>query len=344
LVLMNTANALDRMMMSPELATAVEASAAAIARLDARVSVSFIALPWRRRASWTGYARALQLQGTEIDEIDVFSWGCGLNLRDRPRRVSATDEFGDFAAWSARLDQPASVNWRDSFPFTPTATDGVRLWPSLLRAIEILRQTVRSDPATDAWLWLPSLLKAHGLSETPLPCLVEGTKALRLRATPTPEEWRAVIRAIGKAASQGLDRLSVMEGFHQQAISLVTSERRPGSLSRLVALSALHPLLSPQAVAELLGLSLPGSGKLLSRAAEMGLLVEVSGRMAWRRYLVPDLAISFGYLASSRGRPAKTPPPEAPDRSLACTLASFDTEMRELSAMLSALGIPSAGD
>jgi hypothetical protein len=54
---------------------------------------------------------------------------------------------------------------------------------------------------------------------------------------------------------------------------------------------------------------------------------------------VPDLAVSFGYLASPRGRPPKTVVPDALDRSLASTLASFDTEMQELSAKLSALGI-----
>lgn len=336
---MALSNTLDRMTMSPELAAAIEVSAASIARLDARVSVSSVALPWRRRAAWTGYARALQLQGTEIDEIDVFLWGCDHNLRDRPHRSSAANEFGDFGPWTARLDQPASVNWRDSLPFTPAAPDGERVWPALLRTVEILRQAVRSTPAIDAWLWLPILLKAHGTSESPLPCLVEGTKAFRLRATPTPEEWRAVVRAIGKAASQGTDRLVAMESFHRRAVTLIAGERRPGSLPGLIALSALQPLLSPQAVAKLLDMSLPGAGKLLARAAEMGLLVEISGRMAWRRYLVPDLAVSFGYLATPRGRPAKSPHPDALDRTLASTLASFDMEMEELSSKLAALGI-----
>jgi len=65
---------------------AIASCTAAIARLDARISVSSVASAWRRRAAWSGYAKALQLQSAEIDEIDVFSWGCGIQIASRPLR------------------------------------------------------------------------------------------------------------------------------------------------------------------------------------------------------------------------------------------------------------------
>jgi len=40
---------------------------AAIGRLDARISASPVAQPWRNRTVWKGYSTALQLQRYEID-------------------------------------------------------------------------------------------------------------------------------------------------------------------------------------------------------------------------------------------------------------------------------------
>jgi len=69
---------------TPPMVAAIVSATAAIARLDARICVSPVAKAWAARAAWTGYAKALQLQSAEIDEIDVFSWRCGLPLPHRP--------------------------------------------------------------------------------------------------------------------------------------------------------------------------------------------------------------------------------------------------------------------
>src|SRR3546814_5915670 len=76
---------------------AIASCTAAIARLDARIMTSSVASAWRRRAAWMGYTRALQLQAIEIDEIDVFSWGCELKIANRALRVSTVDIFEEFA-------------------------------------------------------------------------------------------------------------------------------------------------------------------------------------------------------------------------------------------------------
>jgi len=73
--------------------TAIAAATAAIARLDARIIVSPVAKAWSTRAAWSGYARALQLQSAEVEEIDVFSWGCDLKIPGRPPLPSHLDLF-----------------------------------------------------------------------------------------------------------------------------------------------------------------------------------------------------------------------------------------------------------
>src|SRR3546814_13698880 len=89
-------------------------------------------------------------------------------------------------------------------------------------------------------------------------------------------------------------------------------------------------------LARRLDVTISGAGKLLSRAAELDLLVEVSGRQAWRTYMTRDLAIAFGFGVRPVGRPP-APPQALPD--FIPALAEFDREMAELDSMLAGLGI-----
>lgn len=69
---------------SPQMVTAIATASAAVARLDARILGSPVASAWIRQISWAGYAKALQLQSAEIEEIDLFSWACGFQIAGRP--------------------------------------------------------------------------------------------------------------------------------------------------------------------------------------------------------------------------------------------------------------------
>lgn len=322
--------------LSPSLALALETAALAIARLDARLSVTSVVTGWNLRAAWSGYARALQLQGGEIDEIDVFSWGCGLPLPSRPRRASHTDEFNAFTPWLADLRRGAGPEWRDRLPFTPGAAAA---GPSLLRALELCHTYARQDQGIAPWLALPDIIRGVGATEHALPCLANGAKAFRWRATLNDDLLRPILRSLASAADSGVERLSAMEAGYRRGIEALRAEYRPTSLVKLVALISVRPLLSPQSTANALGLTLGGAGKLLARASELKLLVEVTGRRAWRLYLVPDLAVTFGFAPSPRGRPPKPPVEAMPDRSLADALDAFDREMAEIDRRLGAIRI-----
>lgn len=307
----------------------IEEAVAAVARLDGRISASPVAKAWRLRAAWSGYARGLRLQGVEIDEIDVFSWSCAIPLPDRPRRPSHLDEFEGFAPWWGRFDRAGVGQWRDNLPFTPTIA---RDLPLLLKALDITRQHALRDGSAAPWLALPAALQGLGLTDTPLPCLVGGAKAFRFRAALPEETLRATLRALSGAARDGLALLDGLEADHRRAARAILAERRPGSLQPLAALSLVHPLLSPTTVAERLGLTLSGAGKLLERAAGLDLLHEISGRATWKAYCTPHLAVAFGLRAAPRGRPAHEAPLPALDGDLAAILAAFDREMEAFDA------------
>jgi hypothetical protein len=310
----------------------IEDAVAAIGELGGRVSATPVRLAWQRRAAWSGYARAMQLQGAEIDEIDLFSWGCGLALPGRARRVTVVDEFGAFARWWHELRTGDSAAWKDTLPFTPQIA---RDLPRVLQAFDLQCQYARRLDTIAAWLALPIFVHRLGLSPTPLPCLVAGAKACRLRGPVSPETVRSMLRSLTSSARRGLDSLDRMEATHRASVRAIRAEYRPGKLPDLLALSLSLAMLSPARVAAELDLSVAGAGKLLDRGASLGLLVEVSGRRSWKTYLAPDLAMALGLRKALVGRPRKAEHRSDDDLGLSAALDDFDRRMAEIDARLS---------
>lgn len=321
---------------SPRLATSLAACASAISRLDARILVSSVAPAWRRRAAWAGYANALRLQSVEIDEIDVFSWGCRLKIPGRPSLSSTLDPFEDFVPWQIALDDPDPFAWRDARPIASSEPAGASEHPVLVRALEQLRRDCRLDRSIIPWLGLPFALRDAGACATPLPCLAGGVKGFRLRKAGDQSDWLGVLNSLEAAARTGLERLHDLERIYRDAQRAIVAEYRPGALPRLLALTFFQPLLGPQAVANGLGLSVAGASKLLERAASIGLLVEIVERRSWRLFLAADLAVPFGFAQPKRGRPRSEPPPLPADRAIAQVFDDFDRQMEEIDALLGA--------
>lgn len=319
---------------SPRLATSLAACASAISRLDARILVSSVAPAWRRRAAWAGYANALRLQSVEIDEIDVFSWGCELKIPGRPLLSSTLDPFEDFAPWQTALNEPDPLAWRDARPIASSEPEGATDHPALVRVLEQLRRDCRLDRSIIPWLGLPFALRDAGICASPLPCLAGGVKGFRLRKATDQSDWLRVLKVLEGAARTGLDRLHDLERVYRDAQRGIVAEYRPGALPRLLALTCFQPLLGPQTVADRLGLSVAGASKLLERAASIGLLVEIVERRSWRLFLTADLAITFGFAQPKRGRPRSAPPPPPADRAIAQIFDDFDRQMAEIDALI----------
>ena len=311
------------------LARLVEDAATAIGRLDARITASPVAAAWRLRAAWTGYAHALQLQGHEIDEIDVFAFGCGIQVPGRAHLTTVYDPFEQFEPWRRQLvDRPAQ-HWREGIG-AAVDPDPNYAGPRLIRALEALRQISLGDPSIEAWLALPVLLARMGITQTPLPCLVSGEKRLRFAQAADPALLRRLLRALAEHATTGLARLDALEHDRNLAVKSIAASARQASLTRLAAQLQFKPVTSPQGLSSEFGITIAGAGKLLSRAEAAGLVKEVRGTQAWKLYLTPDLAVSFSLAPPARGRPRGNPPPLSSDTKLAASLDAFDREMAQL--------------
>lgn len=319
---------------TPEMVSTIASCSAVIARLDARISASSVASAWVLRAAWSGYARGLQLQGVEIDEIDVFSWGCGLRIEGRPVRATNLGEFTEFDDWRTALLSEDALGWRDALPTAVIDPAQAAGHPALVRAIDQIRQYSRLDGSIAPWLGLPFALRDQGLCVTPLPSLVGGAKALRLKRQPSDADWLTILRSLHGAAISSMERLDHLERLYRDAQRAIVREYRAGALPSLAALSIHRPLLSPQSVSQVLGLSVAGASKLLERAASAGLVVEITQRRTWRVFLAADLAVTFGYARPQRGRPKSEPPPLPASRDLSDVFDALDDQMAEIDRIL----------
>ena len=320
-----------------KLAGLLERATLAIGRLDTRISVSPVRSAWLERACWTGFAAARRAQGAEIDEIDVFALACDAALPQRRPIAFAADERAALLTWQRVLAQRDPPHWRDRLPFSVDLPDDWRERPALLRGLELTGRHARAERSATPWLDSPALLASLGLTKGPLPCLVIADKALRL----APRDRDAIVprflKDLSRLAVAGLERLDALEANRLRGAKAVSDAGRPGALLALTALLQRRPLVSPLHVGRALGLTKSGAGKLLARAAEAGLTVEISGRDAWKLYLPTDLAVAFGYTPRSVGRPPALPSLDPLDP----VLSRFDAEMAAIDARLAALGVAS---
>ena len=326
---------------SASLASALEQAALAIGRLDTRISTTSVSSAWQLRACWSGYAAALRAQGVEIDEIDIFGREYDLPLPGRRPVATLYNELSGLETWRNGLRDAQRQHWRE---LTPLSLDLPADWndrPLLLRALELNARHARADRGIAPWLAFPALLSALGATRNVLPCLIPADKAWRL----APRDRAAIVprnlKSLTRLAEDALERLSSIEACREAAARAIAADRRPWALGALLALLMITPVTTPREVAQTFDLTLSGAGKLLSRAAALDLVVEVSARQSWRVYLARDLAVRYGFVAAKRGRPLA---PVASSPPIDDALAQFDAEMAALDARLARLGIAAPAD
>lgn len=321
---------------TPALAAALADASAALARLDARVCASSLAPGWKLRASWSGYAAALNLQHSQIEEIDIIAERCGLRLPARPVPRTEDEPFAPYGPWLAALSEPEGRHWSDGLPFTFDAPDGWQEAPALVRALTLHDLSARADRTVAPWLAFPLILRRTGLTRTALPCLTLGDPAQRSLRDPRPVLLKRLLKQVTRAAQDGLERLDRLEGATRRAAAAIAAEHRPGKLTDLARIALTRPCLAARTLAPALGITISGAGKLLERATALGVMAEISGRESWRTYVAPDIATTLGLRPAERGRP---PSMRAVPAEVSHILQTFDAEMAEIEARLERLGI-----
>ena len=313
-------NPLTDVTWTPDLVTALADASAAIGALDARVSNSLLTVVWQNRVKLTGYAAALRLQQEPIEEVDVFSHFCGLRLPGREIPQTNSDPYAEFAEWEAMLADGKDRHWREVLPFTFELPSGWQSAPNLVKALVVLERWVKADQSKLAWLQGPILLHQFGLTNAVLPNMVFGDATMCNPNTRSEVVLRRLLRQLCEAAEIGLGRFGAMEETLVRFASVLANEKRPGRLDDLGMLLLVEPLLTPREVANHLGMTVAGAGKLLQRAAEQDIVCEISGRGTWRAYATRDIALALNLIGPKHGRPRNAPPARKELRKLVASL------------------------
>lgn len=151
-----------------------------------------------------------------------------------------------------------------------------------------------------------------------------------------------------KVRNTGGDSAAAVAGTKVASVAFLvvstTQARRPISVwspiqsSRSRRLTLALPSVAVRRVVADLDITLSGAGKLLARAANLGLLVEIGARRSWRTYVTADVAVTLGVKPPDRGRPRTLSPTP---RSTADILERFDAEMAAIDVRLQQLGVGS---
>ncbi|MEC3948008.1 hypothetical protein [Sphingobium sp. HWE2-09] len=95
------------------------------------------------------------------------------------------------------------------------------------------------------------------------------------------------LQAIALGARDHLDQELRLRAFADRAAAHIAARRRPGRLKDVIMMAMAHPYITSRSVADRLGLTSAGAIKLLSIAADIGLLIERSGQSSYRTYAIP---------------------------------------------------------
>lgn len=320
-----------------DLASLLADCSAAIARLDARISGSFLREAWTARASFAGFAAALRAQHFELEEIDVFCGHFGLKA-DRKVSTLDADIVSQLPAWMEALSCQAQAiacrndrHWNENLPFIfdpPSSWDSA---PKLLRALEVLAIWSTTQATIECWLAVPDLLHGMNITTIPLPCLAGGDPALRSSPRDRDSNLRRSLKRLTRAAKDGEAILLGLETLANGMITAIGTEMRPKSMKLLATMLLDRPAVTPKEVSIHVDISLSGAGKLLSKAHRYGLVHPQNGLNSWKAYLSADMAMRYGIIRKQPGRPPKG---DYKTLDVSDLIARFDAEQHAIEAVI----------
>ena len=311
----------------PALLAALAAASAAVARLDAVVSLHPLREALLHRARLDAARRQAAVDGFLIDPWHLAAVLEGLPLRAMRDSTRVMDAGALHDAARRALDYH---HW-----LTAPGEAAERAVRAALAALDAERPSgvALLDAAWGAWHWLdhggarPPLRAAlvrrwaaAGLLRAPLP--LTGAAALGPGQPWEPSRWIPVfLRAVATEAGAALDLLVEMEQRWRAARAAVaTGRRRTSRTPAAVDLLAAVPLVSATTLAAALDLSVKAAGAILDDLVRHGVAVEVTHRHSRRLFGLAGLAPLRAAAAPprrplpgrGRGRPRAMPPETEP--------------------------------
>jgi hypothetical protein len=318
------------------LAMALERAAAAVARLDMALAGHPLAAAWAYRARLDAVHRQAAADGMMIDPWHLAALVEGVRLRlDPGARLSDRGAILDAARhalalyqWSSRPDnaQQAAISAATAH-LTMVADNHSPLLGAAHAIHAWLDQGGERPPmrAALARYWVD-----RGVTARPCP-LLTGAAALAAAVPWTRDLWiRHFLDAVATEAADGLALLRLIERSWGHARHAVAGRRRDSHAAAAIDLLAAAPLLSATALAQLLGIAIKNTLRLLDGLVVQGLVSEVTHRSKRRLYGLAHLAP----LRAATTAPRRPHPGRRPGRPGAAVIDLMDATAAEAMAPL----------
>jgi len=353
-----------------QIGPALEQAAGAVGRLDSVVSRHPLRVAWLHRSCLTVTARLSALDGHPVDVSRVY--GTLIDLPMKPIRdfgahahalgiARALMEASGEICWTATMDAVAGRDEGVGAAAIALATSPDGLPTIVAAALNLRDWLIAGGSGSTAYVGLIRSLCQSGTTVAPLPALAGIGMALgRSRLGATPSQWvESVCRSLAAEANIANRDIGDLFTRWMRWHGRLGVRRCSSRLPHLVALAAAMPVLCAAHVARVLGCSVRGASLMLSELAQLGIIVEASGRQSWKRYVTEEFSAvqavvqrvgatrRMSTLAEAGGeekgamaplrplRPAvHLPPLEPPD--LSDLLADTDRAIRKASAFLAA--------
>ena len=293
------------------------AAQSALERLEERLKLSPVRVPLRSRMQIAERQALARMDETVLMEEDVYVDGrrtvstSPFDLSRSRHTMSAhitlealAEEPGAVLEW---LDAPKAVAAERAAPMV-SVLERVRAWQGASAAFAPSPPLLGSAHMARLWrahapLGRGDLVASLLIGDRWGPGRWDGSKgglvALGLEGSHQP--WKVAegeqlervwLEAIRQGAQAHLDLELRLRAYAVRAAQFLQAKRRPGRLKDMLLLAMIRPRVTSSMAAKALGITSAGAIKLLTIAAEAGLLVERSGQASYRHYAIPVAASS----------------------------------------------------
>jgi hypothetical protein len=311
-------SALDRF---GDLAGGIERAAAAVARLDTRLTGHPLAPAWLWRIRLEAVRRQAAVDGLAIDPWHLaaivegvrFRMDRGLAINDRGAIFAAARHALGLWRWFAQPDAEQSEAIGCA---AAVLSESDRASPLLSAAFGVHTWLDRGGDRPPLRAALTLHWQKRGRMHLPCP-LLTGAKALGGETPRAMEPWTLhFLAALVEEAEAGTELLYVLEREWFAARSAVRDRRRDSRAAAAVDIMAAAPVVSATSLAGGLGIAVKNAAALLDAFVARGIAIEVTHRSKRRLYGLKHLAPLRDEAAPPRrpkpGRDRGRPPRRAP--------------------------------
>ena len=305
----------------------------ALGRLYQAYTESPVAEAWAARSRVEATVRILHADGHGIDRERVLRLSHDLPVEGRIDSGNDAQVLQVIALLETRPQAADGTLARDVAETEALLMPGAEGKDPELLLRNLRRWLVAGGRPAVGHIAFVRCLAAAGLTPGPLPALAPSPGASRLSESAWLGSGLIHLAEAADGARRELGALALAVAEWRQRLG---PRRRNSRMEVLIQEVASTLVSTPASISRRLGLSLRGASVMLEELAELGIVVEITGRKSWKTFVPSDLTISAPRRSRRQPAPQRTAP-LVPSRDLEPLFADTDSAIERAQAAMARL-------